>query len=289
LLNILHNMNPLIIFLIMYVPGFLFDYNFKKGHDLTIKESVFWSLFWTAYGLLFGLILWYISGHVAATEYWTAFVTEKSLSIDNLFVFTVIFEQFAIKGLQQQTALSYGILGAIVFRIILLTIGTFLLTYAGWLMYPLAGLLVYLAYKILFGDGESDPKGLELAKRLGLSPFWAAVGVIELNDLIFAADSIPAVLAISSKPLVVITSNIAAIQSLRSIYFVLSALKDKLCYLSKGIGIVLALIGLKMLALKVAVDMFKIDFHIDTGLWLLLIVSILGASVLLSVFKKEET
>ena len=277
------------VFALMYIPAFAFDFLFKRGHKIELPEASKWSIFWIFYACIYGVFLLWSQGQTLGTEYFTALFTEKALSVDNLFVFIPVFALFQIAGKDQQTVLGYGILGAIVFRIIFLTIGASLLAMWGWLMYPLALSLVFLAFKVFKGgeDEEGEPKGVAFARALKLSPLLACIFVIELNDIIFAVDSIPAVLAITSNPLVAITSNVAAIQSLRSIFFVLDALKDKMTYLGKGIGVVLGLIGLKMLVTRFLLDIMGIHFHIDTLIWLATILGVLGTSILMSLKNKE--
>ncbi len=275
-----------VVFALMYIPAFAFDFLFKRGHKIELPEASKWSIFYILYGCLYGVFLLWSQGQILGTEYFTAFFTEKALSVDNLFVFIPVFAMFQIAGRDQQTVLGYGILGAIVFRIIFLTIGASLLAMWGWLMYPLALALVGLSIKAFKGL-ESGPRGVKYAKALNLSPMLACIFVIEFTDIIFAVDSIPAVLAITSNPLVAITSNVAAIQSLRSIFFVLDALKDKMTYLGKGIGVVLGLIGLKMLVTRFLLDVMGIHFHIDTLIWLATILGVLGTSILMSLRNKE--
>jgi tellurite resistance protein TerC len=290
LLNFLHSdAGRYTVFFLMFAPAFYFDFAFKKGHVIGVSEALKWSAFWVVYAVLYGLFLLWSSGSDMFTLYLTAFFTEKALSIDNLFVFTLVFSAFGIRGKEQQTALGWGILGAIIARVILLTVGGTLLSYLPWLIYPLAGFLVYTGVVALTSqdeEGEEEPKGMQWAGKLNVSPLLACILVIELNDLIFAVDSIPAVLAISSLPLIAITSNIAAIQSLRSLFFVLEALKDKLTYLNVSIATVLTLIGAKMIVLKVLEDLFHTSLHINPVLWLAVVLGILTVGVLASIKKK---
>ncbi len=286
------------VFAFMFAPAFAFDFFFKKGHKIGVSEALKWSVFWVFYALVYGGFLFWAKGAELSSLYLTAFFTEKALSVDNLFVFTVIFSLFNITGKQQQTALAYGIIGAIVARVVLLTIGGGLLSAFPWAIYPLAGFLVWTGFNSFNDDDEAEPKGLAWARKYNFSPFLACILLIELNDLIFAVDSIPAVLAISSLPLVAITSNIAAIQSLRSLFFVLEALKDKLNYLGSAIALVLILIGAKMLLVEGLADLAKyknliIDFlnylstlklHIDPLVWLAVVLGILALGVGASLF-----
>jgi tellurite resistance protein TerC len=158
-----------LVFLLMFAPAFAFDFLFKRGHTVEVSEALKWSGFWVLFAVLYGWFLFWAKGTALAVPYMAAFFTEKALSVDNLFVFTLVFGLFGITGKEQQRALGYGILGAIIARVVFLTVGGALLSYLPWLVYPLAALLIFTGVSALKGGDEKEPKGLQWAKALGLS------------------------------------------------------------------------------------------------------------------------
>jgi tellurite resistance protein TerC len=244
----------------------------RRTHVIGFREAASWSAVWVTLGLGFGLVVWWAFGAGAAGEYTSAYLIEKSLSVDNLFVFALIFAYFQVPAAYQHRVLFYGVLGALVMRAVLLGAGVQLLDTFHWLIYVFGAFLVYTAIKLLRDNGEPDTDpGRSMAVRLlrRLTPvsddydghrFWtrrdgvrmatpllAVLVVVEASDLVFAVDSIPAVLAISDDMFIVYTSNAFAILGLRALYFLLSGMMDRFHRLGIGLGVVLAFIGVKML------------------------------------------
>lgn len=279
--------------------------NKHKG-KVTIKEALTMVSCWVGLALLFGLAVYFTLGHTKALEYLTGYIVEYSLSIDNMFVFIMIFTYFAIPAENQPTVLLWGILGAVVMRFVFIFAGVKLITSFTWMMLIFGGILIFTAVKMLKqGDEDFDPakniaykvlkKILPLKDnyhgnnfftkengKLFATPLLAAVVVVEMSDLIFAIDSIPAVLSITQDTFIVYTSNIFAIIGLRSLYFLLSGMAGKFPHLKYGIAVILAFVGGKMIA-------SYFGMHVATGISLGIIVGVLAASILASyVWKPKE-
>jgi tellurite resistance protein TerC len=284
----------------------------RKIHEVTLKESLLWSAVWISLAIAFGLGVLYFEGGDSASQYFTAYVLEKSLSVDNLFVFLVIFNYFRIRPEYQHRILFWGILGALVMRIIFIAAGVTLMEIFHPIIYVFGGFLLLTGIKLgLQKDKEIDPeknpvlrmmrKYLPISttatgdhfftqdngKRLATTSFVVLV-LIESSDVVFAVDSIPAVLAISNDIFLIYTSNIFAILGLRSLYFALAGIMKLFHYLKYGLVAVLVLVGVKMLVS----DFFKINSFIS----LAFITGILAFSVFASIMwppkkdeKKDET
>jgi len=243
----------------------------RKPHEIKIKEALLWTAFWVALALLFvlGIYLW--RGHGDALEFLTCYLIEESLSVDNLFVFLLIFAYFSVPPMYQHKVLYWGIIGAIIMRLIFIVAGIQLLNRFEWVFYIFGAFLVITAVRMAFQKGEKiDPEknpvlrlfrrfgrvtdkyedGNFLVKRAGLylaTPLLIVVLVVETTDVVFALDSIPAVLGITLNPFIVYTSNIFAILGLRSLYFALAGIMRLFHYLHYGLVVVLIFIGVKML------------------------------------------
>jgi tellurite resistance protein TerC len=247
--------------------------------------------------LLFGSGVWVVMGSERALEYFSAYVVEKTLSVDNVFVFAIVFSSLAIPPIYQHRVLFWGILTALVLRAIMIFAGTALLARFHWLTYVFGGFLVLTGLKLLFRKGDHDPAAstaFRVIRRLVptsdrldgerfftrvngrrlATPLLAALLLVEVTDVIFALDSIPAVLAISRDPFIVFTSNVFAILGLRALYFLLSGAMLKLPGLDVGLASVLMFVGVKM----AAVDVVKVP----TALSFAVIVALLTASVLVA-------
>jgi len=242
----------------------------RKAHAPSAREAGVWVAVWVALALLFNLGIYFKLGEKTALEFLTGYVIEEALSVDNLFVFFIIFGYFAVPGHLQHRALFWGIVGAVVIRGAFIFVGTSLMNAFHWMIYLFGGFLIFTGIKILFGsDSKVDPEknpALRLARklvplskdyvgqkffarvdgRLLATPLFLVLVVIETTDIVFAVDSIPAVMAVTTDPLVIFTSNIFAILGLRSMYFLLSRVIDKFRYLKVGLGVVLAFVGTKM-------------------------------------------
>ena len=247
----------------------------RKSHAIGVKESLGLSAFYIAIGLGFGgIILWWM-GAQAATEYLTGFVVEKSLAMDNIFVIAMIFSYFAIPAQYQHRVLVYGILGVLILRGIMIAAGAAIVTEFSWVLYIFAAFLVLTGIKMLFtADKKHDVsksravqfmnKHLNMTKELHgerffvrqpdaagrvrtfVTPLFGALIMVELADLIFAVDSIPAIFAITTDPYIVLTSNVFAILGLRALYFALAAMVDRFVYLKYALAAVLIFIGSKI-------------------------------------------
>ena len=272
-------MNPdqitFVVFGILLVLALTFDLGLlsKKNQIITIRQALYQTFFWVALALGFFIFMWIENGQIIAFEYISAYLMERSLSIDNIFVFILIFTSFSVKAKHIPRVLLIGIMMAIVFRVIFITVGVALVDRFSWVLYLFGAFLVYTGYKMFTSseDEEFDPhdtklfkylnKVLPLAKHDGDGKFsviengkklyttlFVVVIMLAAIDLVFALDSIPAVMGITRDKIVIYTSNIFAVLGLRSLFFLLRGAVSKFDYLQQGIAIVLVFIGVKMLA-----------------------------------------
>jgi len=271
----------------------------RRSHVLTLKEALSWSGGVVVLALGFGLFILWREGTQHALEYYTGYLIELSLSVDNLFVFLLIFTYFCVQADAQPKVLKWGILGAIVMRLIMIGLGAFLLQRFNWIVYVFGALLVVTGIRMLIQKEEQIDlernRVVRLARRLiPLSPSYdgtrfftrTATGkvvatplllvvlVVEWSDLVFAIDSIPAIFAVTRDPFLVYSSNVFAILGLRALYFVLAGMLDKFVYLKPGISFILIFVGLKML--------LSGWFHVPILLSLGVIVTTLALAVVLS-------
>lgn len=283
----------------------------KKAHVISIKEATRQSIIWISLGLIVGVIVWILLGANLGAQYFAGYVIEKSLSVDNIFVWGLVLTFFAVPQEYRHRVLFWGIFGALIMRFIFIVAGVAVISKFAFVI-PLLGLvLLWSAWKIL-KSGEDDDydvknsssykfftkyvpttKNLDGQKFfsrvesgvLKATPLFLCLLVIEVTDVIFAVDSVPAILAISSDPFIIFTSNAMAIAGLRSLFFLFDAIKDKFEYLGTGVGIVLGYVGIKMILQS---DFWILPgFHIPTFISLGIIVAILTGSILLS-NKKES-
>jgi len=254
---------------------------FARGRVPTLRESAAWSVAWLALALVFGAVLWLWQGGAAGGEYYAGYLLERSLSLDNVFVFAVILGYFAVPADAQARVLSWGIALALVLRLVFILAGAALLHAFDATFYVLGALLLYTAYKLArHSEAKVDPGTnpvLRLMRRVApnASPMVAVFVVIATTDVIFAIDSIPAIFAVTQDPFIVFAANAFAMLGLRALYFLLAGLVDRFTYLSTGLAVILAFIGLKMLAIDV--------WHVPIWLSLGVIAAVLAASALLSV------
>ncbi len=242
----------------------------RGAHVIGFKEAAWWSALWVGLSLVFAVTVGVTLGANAGVEFTTAWLLEKSLSVDNLFVFALIFGYFKVPREYQHRVLFFGVIGALVFRGIFLAAGVAIVTKFTAVLFVFAAVLLYSAYKLLKDDDDSYDPGKSLAVRLLrkvvpvrdeyagthffvkeagkriATPLLAVVVAIEAADLVFAVDSVPAVLAVSNDPFIVYSSNAFAILGLRALYFLLAGLLEKFHLLSKGLAIILAFIGVKL-------------------------------------------
>lgn len=272
------------------------------------RRALKWVIFWITLALLFNLGVYFELGEKKAIEFLTGYIIEFSLSVDNLFVFLILFRYFKTPAQYQRRVLNWGIAGVVVLRGIFILLGTHLVTQFTFVLYIFGAILIWSGYKMSFGkEKEIQPehnKVLKAAKkfmkttheihgdhffikkenRTYATPLFVCLLVIESTDVVFAIDSIPAIFAITTDPFIVFTSNIFAVLGLRSLYFVLSAAADKFEFVKKGVGIILIYVGIKML-----LPLINPNWHIPVFISLMVIIMILFFSILISmVIKKNE-
>ncbi len=299
----------------------------RKAHEVTLKEAAIWTSVWITLALVFNYLFFLYARYqfstnelyaaipdfdpiaqakTAALEFLTGFVIEKSLAIDNIFVFVVVFAYFGIPKMYQHRVLFWGILGALAFRIIFIALGSVLLQYQ-WVVIFFGALLILTGIKMFFaGTEQQDLENNFIVKQLKkvfkvhpqiegqnffikkngasyVTPLFLALVFLELSDIIFAVDSVPAIFAITKEPLIVFTSNVFAILGLRSMYFMLVGVMDKFIYIKYGLACVLVFVGLKMVWLNEA---FGGKFPITWSL--AIIAGLIGGSILLSLVKGKK-
>jgi tellurite resistance protein TerC len=277
----------------------------RRSHEVSLKEALSWTVVWFALAMLFNIFIYYQFGKEKSIEFFTGYLIEKSLSVDNIFVIIMIFSFFNVPKAYQHKVLFWGILGALLMRVVFIFAGIELIHKFHWLMYAFGGFLIITGIRMATSSEiKVDPEKNSLVRmvrkifsvtdsfqgdrffvRLNgkrwATPLFLVVIVIEGTDLIFAVDSIPAILAISEDPFIVYTSNVFAILGLRSLYFALSGIEKYFRYLKYGLAIILAFVGAKMCL----VDIVKIPVEIS----LIVIVFVLGTSMLASVVITKPT
>jgi len=301
------------VFVVLMLSLDLFVFH-KNNTTSTIKEALLWSLFWIGLAVVFNIGVYFFLGKVSALEFFTAYLIEESLSIDNLFVFILIFGFFKIEPKFQHKVLFWGIIGAIVMRAIFIFAGVALLKRFDWIMYVFGAFLLYTGIKMLVDkkdvsefnpneniiirtfrkimpvtDDMSVPHFFVRKKRkVYATTFFVALIFIEASDLVFAVDSIPAVLSVSKDTFIVYTSNIFAILGLRSLYFALHGIMQYFRFLKLALAGILTFIGLKMCLNEFCTEM-GYNFHISNLFSLGIIVGLLTVSILASVMIREKT
>jgi tellurite resistance protein TerC len=273
----------------------------KKTHEVSMREALTWSGVWITLAMIFNVGLYFWQGPRPAMEFLTGYVIEKALSVDNIFVFVMVFSYFNVPRAYQHKVLFWGIISALVMRGILIVLGAALIAKFHWIIYLFGGFLVITGIKMLVIKHDAiDPGknfvvrafqrfvpmapsyiGSQFSAKINgkwlATPLLLVLIVIECTDLIFAVDSIPAIFAVTTDPFIVYTSNVFAILGLRSLYFALAGMVDKFRYLKIGLSFVLIFVGFKMLLL----DIFKIP----TSISLLVVAGMLALSVLVSLQK----
>ena len=280
----------------------------KEGQEVKIKTAALWSIAWVSVASLFGAGLWlYLQQTAGVTvantkvmEYFAGYLLEKSLAVDNVFVWLMIFAAFGIPPALQRQLLLYGVLGAIILRTIFIFIGAWFVQEFSWILYIFGAFLVYTGFKFFKGQNEEETNIEDMAilkwlrKHMRITPqlhgnkffvrqngmLWATplflvLILVEASDVIFAVDSIPAIFAVTSDPFIVLTANLMAILGLRAMFFLLSGAATKMHYLPYGLGIILVFIGFKMLMLDV--------FHMPIWISLGFIVLVLTITAILSI------
>jgi TerC family integral membrane protein len=270
----------------------------RKAHVVTFREAAAWSAVWVALALAWNVGIWAIHGPERALEFATGYVIEKALSVDNIFVFVVIFSYFAVPAIYQHRVLFWGILGALAMRGLFIWLGAELLEHFHWAIYVFGGVLVLTGVKLALQKHDAADPSRNLAVRLfrrfvplssgydgprfftrengrrTATPLLLSLAVVEFTDLVFAVDSIPAIFAVTTDPFIVFTSNIFAILGLRSLYFLLADVVQRFRYLKAGLAAVLVFVGTKM-----AIAEF---WKIPVGVSLLVVAATLGVAILAS-------
>jgi TerC family integral membrane protein len=286
----------------------------RHAHQVSIKEATIWSVVWITLAMVFNLGLYHFwdkvsptssySNNEAALAFFTGYLIEKSLSVDNIFVFVLIFTFFAVPAIYQHRVLFWGILGALIMRGALIAVGAVLLKEFHWIIYIFGAFLIFTGIRMAIHRNEEmhpeqnpvvkllrkiipvaenyegDHFFIRRAGKLLATPLFLVLLIVESTDLVFAVDSIPAIFAVTNDPFIVYTSNVFAILGLRSLYFLLAGVLDKFYYLKLGLSFVLAFVGTKM----VIVDIYKIPVGLSLGV----IASILAISVVGSLLRSRR-
>lgn len=270
----------------------------RKAHEISFKEAAIWSAVWVSIGIGFGILIWTTYGEDFGQQYFSGFVIEKSLAIDNVFIWALIFASFAVPRKYQHRVLFLGVLGALIFRGIFIALGSVILESFAWVLYLFAAFLIYTGIHMLIKRNEhSDPTqgrfykwfskrvpstekyyGQRLFVRVGgvllATPLLMVLVLVEFTDIIFAVDSIPAIFAVTEEPFLVFTANAFALLGLRAMYFLLADLMHRFIYLKVGLALVLVWVGVKM-GLH---DVVKVP----TSLSLIVILAVIALSIIAS-------
>ncbi|MCS7014407.1 MAG: TerC family protein [Chloroherpetonaceae bacterium] len=281
----------------------------REAHRITPRAALGWFILWVLLAFAFAGAVWHFYGSIKGIDFITAYLIEKSLSVDNLFVFVLVFRFFRVEDKYQHRILFWGVLGAIVMRAIFIFAGVALIQKFHWITYLFGGFLIYTGIKLFF-DGEEEEA--EFAENLGIrlvkrffsvssqydgqkfftiengrrmaTPLFLVLVVIEITDLVFAVDSIPAVLAVSPDAFIVFTSNIFAIMGLRSMYFLLANIIDRFSHLKYGLAFILAFVGVKMVLAGI-----NPDWKIPSPVSLAVVASTLAISIAVSLLLSART
>jgi len=277
----------------------------RDAHKIGVREAGFWSAVWVILASLFGAGVFIFLGRQPGLEFFTGYLIEKALSVDNLFLFLVIFQAFAVDDRVQHRVLAWGILGALIMRAIMIATGVALIERFSWVMYVLGAFLIYAAAHMLFVKHEDmhpeknalfafAKKHLRVTRtyqgerffvresgKLVATPLFLVLLVVEITDLTMAVDSIPAIFGITHDPFIVYTSNVFAILGLRALYFLLAGALDRLRYLDEGMALILLFIGAKMIAER----WIHIPIHISSAI----VIGILLIALLASLLGKAKS
>ena len=270
----------------------------RKAHEVNLKEAAVWSAVWVALSFGFAALVWWRFGPERGLEFTTGYLIEKALSVDNIFVFVVIFQAFSIPSLYQHRVLFWGVLGALLMRAAFIFAGTALLERFHWMLYAFGGSLLLTGLKLLRSkpaNSEPEQSGVvrlasrfipvtsglrdghffveEAGRRLA-TPLFLALVAVEFSDLLFAVDSIPAIFGVTRDPFIVFTSNIFAILGLRSLYFLLAGIVARFRYLNIGLALVLVFVGLKMMLADV--------YAVPVAASLAVVAALIGGAIVLS-------
>ena len=276
----------------------------RKAHTVSITEALIWSIVWITLALTFNAGLYFFSGPEPALQFFTGYLIEKSLSVDNIFVFVLLFTYFAVPAAYQHRVLFWGVLGALVMRGIMIVLGAVLLDTFHWIIYLFGAFLIVTGVRMAFHqeaevhpernpllklvrlilpvthDYEHDRFVVRRAGHMLVTPLLLVLLVVETTDVIFALDSIPAIFAVTQNPFLVYTSNVFAILGLRSLYFVFANAMGRFSYLKLGLAVVLSFVGVKMVLADI--------FHIPTALSLGVIAVVLTVAIVASIMRARR-
>ncbi|SRR6266487_1136846 len=276
----------------------------RKAHAVSLKEASIWSIVWITLALAFNAGLYFLRGPDPALQFFTGWLLEKSLSVDNIFIFVLLFSYFSVPPAYQHRVLFWGILGALITRGTLIGVGSVLLEQFHWIIYLFGAFLIFSGIRMALHketdlhleknpllkfvrrvvpvteDYERDRFIIQRAGKLMVTPLLLVLLVVESTDVVFAVDSIPAVFAVTQDPFIVYTSNVFAVLGLRSLYFIFANIIDKFYYLKLGLSVILTYVGVKMLVEGI--------FHVPTFLSLVVIAFVLIAAIAASVVRARR-
>jgi tellurite resistance protein TerC len=287
-------------FAVIMTISFILDLGIfnRKSHEISFREALAWTLVWVSLAFAFNAGIYFFMGPLKAIEFLTGYLIEESLSVDNLFVFIMIFSYFHVSKAHQPKILKWGILGALAMRAVFILVGIELIERFHWMIYLFGGVLVFTGIRMAFGgEGKIEPEKNLLVRvvrkfvpitgklrndrffirkcgKTAATPLFLTLLVVESSDVIFAVDSIPAVLAVTRDPFIVYTSNVFAIMGLRSLYYLLANVMEMFAYLKLGVSVILVYVGGKM----VLSDIYPIPAYFSLGV----IIGVLAISILAS-------
>ncbi|UER54266.1 TerC family protein [Kineosporiaceae bacterium SCSIO 59966] len=281
----------------------------RRPHHVGMREAAIWSTFYIAVAILFGIFFWVVAGSQQGTEYFTGYVVEKSLSVDNLFVFVIIMAKFSVPDVLQQRVLLFGIAAALVLRVIFIALGAAALSAFSWVFVIFGLFLIYTAVQ-LYRNRDEDPEagdnpvlrwvqnhlpatddyqGTKLVVRQNgrrvITPLFIVFVAIASTDVLFALDSIPAVFGITQDPFIVFAANAFALLGLRALYFLIHGLLDRLVYLSTGLSVILGFIGVKLILTFLHEDVNEAIPHVPTEVSLVVILGVLAVTTVASLLR----
>lgn len=286
----------------------------RSAHAVTVREASIWTVVWVSLSLVFNALIFFWRGTEVGLQFLTGYLIEYSLSVDNIFVFVLLFTYFRVPPAYQHRVLFWGILGALLMRGAMIALGAALLERFDWIILIFGAFLIFTGIRMGLSKGEGEevhPEGnvlvrifrrfvpvtreyhgerffIRQAGKLFATPLFIVLLIVESTDLIFAVDSIPAIFAVTQDPFVVYTSNVCAILGLRSLYFLLAGVMDKFYYLRHALSFILTFVGIKMLTPQVSYWITGHDYHIPTWVSLLVIVGTLGIAVVASLIRANR-
>jgi tellurite resistance protein TerC len=286
----------------------------RHAHVVTVREALTWTSVWVSLSLIFNIVIWQWQGGTKGIEFLTGYLIEYSLSVDNIFVFVLLFTYFKVPAQYQHRVLFWGIIGALIMRGIMIAIGAALISRFQWILLLFGVFLIFTGIRLGLRREESEevhPEGNILVRifqrfmpvtkemrgekffvrengRLFATPLFLVLLIVESTDLLFAVDSIPAIFGITTDPFIVYTSNVCAILGLRSLYFLLAGVMDKFHYLQLGLAVILTFVGIKMVIPEIAHYVFDTEFKIPTAVSLGVIVLTLAVAIIASLIRARR-